>query len=365
MLMFFCPTQVYLAPHALQHNTAVLGGLGKRCLVVTGKTSAAASGVLADLAEILPGLGIAYEIYDSVEPNPSILTCSEGGQRAKAFDADFIIGAGGGSALDAAKAVAAYATNDVEPMGIYDPLPVSPLPVVAIPTTAATGSEVNGYAILTVPELGAKRTYSSPKAFPVAAFLDPRYTASLPADLAIATALDAFCHCAESFFSPRATALTKALGVKGADLVWRGLLATEAGDGSEAVRTDLLTGAMLGGICIAHAGTGYPHPMGYNLMLYHGLSHGTACAVFESGYLRRQAAASPEQYGDFLRGARLTDDILDKLAAFAGPLPRLTAEEIDRYADLLVGVKNFANSLAPIAADAEAIAGLYREVFAH
>ena len=360
MTWFYCPTQVYLESHALKNNAAALGALGKRCLVVTGKTSAAASGVLDDLADVLPSLGVEYEVFGEIEPNPSIHVCCEGGRRARALGAEYIIGAGGGSALDAAKAIAAYAANDMDAMAIYDSPPFPPLPVAAIPTTAGTGSEVNGYAILTIPEMGVKRTYSSPRAFPVAAFLDPRYTASLSHHLTVSTALDAFCHCAESYFSPRSTQLTRALGVKGADLVWRGLLAVEAKETGESIRTDLLTGAMLGGICIAHAGTGYPHPAGYNLTLYKGIPHGVACAFFEGEYLRRQEAASKELFNDFLRLAALPSDIPEKLTALAGPAPRLTAEEIERYTNLIVGVKNFANSIGAVAADAASIAGLYR-----
>jgi alcohol dehydrogenase class IV len=362
MPWFFCPTQVCLEPYALKNNAAALIGQGKRCLVVTGKTSAAASGVLDDLAAVLPSLGIDYEVFNEVEPNPSVHACHEGGRRARTFGAEFIIGAGGGSAIDAAKSIAAFAVNDMEPMALFGAPPNPPLPVAAIPTTAGTGSEVNGYAVLTIPEMGIKRTYSSPGAFPVAAFLDPRYTASLPYAQTVSTALDAFCHCAESYFSPKSTALTRALSVKGANLTWRGILSAQANDTSESVRTDLLTGAMLGGICIAHTGTGYPHPMGYNLMLYQDMPHGMACAVFEGGYLRRQAAASHELFDDFLRLAGLPEDLPDKLTAFAGPMPRLTTEEITRYANLIAGVKNFANSIGAVNADTASIIELYKEI---
>ena len=362
MYWFFCPTQVFLEPHALKNNAESLRGRGKRCLVVTGKTSAAAAGVLDDLAAVLPSLGIDYEVLDEIEPNPSVHACREGGRRARAFGAEFIIGAGGGSAIDAAKAVAAFAVNDIDPMALFAAPPNQPLPVAAIPTTAGTGSEVNGYAILTIPEMGVKRTYSSPDAFPVAAFLDPRYTASLPYAQTVSTALDAFCHCVESYFSPKSTQLTRALGVRGANLTWRGLLSAQAKDTGETVRTDLLTGAMLGGICIAHAGTGYPHPMGYNLMLSYGIPHGVACAIFEGGYLRRQAAASSELFDDFMRLADLPEDLPDKLTAFAGPPPRLTDEEISHYANLIAGVKNFANSIGAVNADTASIIELYKEI---
>lgn len=364
MSVFFCPTQAYLEPFALTNNAEALRALGKRCLIVTGKTSAAASGAMDDLSEVLSSIDVAYDVYDEIEPNPSIHTCHNGGQRAKDFGAEYIFGIGGGSALDAAKAIAAYAANEMEPMGIYQAPASRPLSVAAIPTTAGTGSEVNGYAILTIPELGVKRTYSSPAAFPAVAFLDPRYTVSLPYSLMVSTALDAFCHCSESYFSPKATHLTRALSVKGVDLIWCGLMELEARDLAESVRLDLLTGAMLGGMCIAHTGTGYPHPMGYNLSLYHGLPHGTACALFEGGYLHRQTAAAPDLFGSFAYLANLpdVDSIAEILEAFAGKAPVLTDEEIERYAGLIVDAKNFSNSISPVPNDVSVLSELYRSL---
>ena len=366
MAWFFCPTQIFMEQNALKNNAAVLSGLGRRCLVVTGKRSAAASGVLGDLAEVLPPLGIEYEIFDKIEPNPSIHTCREGGRRARALGADFILGVGGGSPLDAAKAVAAFAANDAafeaagdDDTALFDPLPNAPLPVAAIPTTAGTGSEANLFSVLTLPETGVKRTFKTPASYPVVAFVDPRYTLSLPYDQTVSTALDAFCHCAESYYSPKATALTRALCAEGAGRLWRGLLAAEGDDLGLANRESLMLGSTLGGICIGQTGTGFPHPMGYNLTLSHGVPHGAACAVFEGEFLRQQMMAAPEL--DFLGAAGLPDEALDKIPAMAGVIPRLTDAQIERYVALVLDAANFANSVAPLT-DPAAIAAVYRKL---
>jgi hypothetical protein len=120
---------------------------------------------------------------------------------------------------------------------------------------------------------------------------------------------------------------------------------------------------MLGGLCIAHTGTGYPHSMGYNLTLYNGIPHGAACAVFEGGYLRKQAAASQGLYDDFMRLAGLPDSLPGKLSGLAGPKPDLSEGDIARYAGLITGLKNFTNSVCPVGDDAASIAALYKEVF--
>jgi alcohol dehydrogenase class IV len=248
-------------------------------------------------------------------------------------------------------------------MSLYDQPQNPPLPLAAIPTTAGTGSEVNAYAVLTIPELGVKRTYSSPLSFPTVAFLDPRYTASLPHTQTVSTALDAFCHCAESYFSPKSTALTRALCVKGADMLWRGLCAATETNPDEQTRETLLTGAMLGGLVIAHTGTGYPHPMGYNLTLSLGIPHGAACAFFEEGYLRLQASSHPALYGDFVGLAGLPGDFAATLTTLAGPAPKLRAQDIGTYAALIAGAGNFANAVCAVPNDAESIAKLYEETF--
>jgi len=356
MYWYFCPTQVFFGQGALVDNAVMLSGLGKRCLIVCGRASAKASGALQDLTGALDKLGIGYSIFDEVEQNPKIETCHKGGRAARAFGAEFIIGVGGGSPLDAAKGIAAFAANDIEPMALFDPLPNAPLPLAAIPTTAGTGSEVNNISVLTIPvgPQGSKKTYKCAASFPVLAFNDPRYTLSLPLDLTVSTALDAFCHCAESYFSPKATPLTRALCCEGAKLVWGGLVKAVTGQLTVEVRQDLLCGSALGGIAIGHTGTGFPHPLGYNLSLSDGIPHGAACAVFEAEYLSRQRAAVPELAQTFYQTAELPDDVGELVTALAKRyynMPLLDDAAAARYAELIVGSVSLVNSPDPMAAE--------------
>jgi alcohol dehydrogenase class IV len=351
MPWFFCPTQAFYGQDTLLENAVMLSGLGKRCLVVCGRASAKASGALGDLTEALARYGIQHAVFDEVEPNPKVETCHKGGRVAREFGAEFIIGIGGGSPLDAAKGVAAFAANDIDAMSLFGALPNPPLPLIAIPTTAGTGSEVNNISVLTIPigPQGSKKTYRSPASFPVLAFVDPRYTLSLPLDLTVSTALDAFCHCAESYFSPLATNVTRALCCEGAKLVWQGLVKAVMGDLSMEVRQDLLCGSTLAGISIGHTGTGFPHPLGYNLSLTDGIPHGAACAIFEGEYLQRQAAAAPELSQVFYRTADLPADVGERIPALARKfyaMPTLDDETIAQYTELILGVGNYVNSIA-------------------
>ena len=355
MPWFFCPTQVFFGQGALLDNAVMLSGLGKRCLIVCGRASAKASGALQDMTGALDRYGILYKIFDEVEPNPKVETCHKGGQTARAFDAEFIVGIGGGSPLDAAKGVAAFAANDVEPMALFDPLENPPLPLVVVPTTAGTGSEVNNISVLTIPvgPQGSKKTYKSPMSCPVLAFADPRYTLSLPLDMTVSTALDAFCHCAESYFSPKATPLTRALCCQGAKLVWGGLVKAVTGHLTVEVRQDLLCGSTLGGIAIGHTGTGFPHPMGYNLSLSDGIPHGAACAVFEAEYLTRQRVAAPELAQTFYQTAELPGDVGELVTALAKrfyAMPSPTEETLMQYAGLIADSASLTNSPDPLMA---------------
>jgi alcohol dehydrogenase class IV len=356
MPWFFCPTQVFFGQDALIDHAVMLSGLGKRCLIVTGRASAAASGALGDLTGALDRLGIRHTVFSEVEQNPKVETCHKGGQLARAFGAEFIVGIGGGSPLDAAKGIAAFAANDIAPMALYEPLPNPPLPLAAIPTTAGTGSEANNISVLTVPigPQGSKKTYRSPVSFPVLAFADPRYTASLPLALTVSTALDAFCHCAESYFSPLATHLTRALCCEGAKLVWQGLVKAVIGELTLEVRGDLLCGSTLAGIAIGHTGTGFPHPLGYNLSLTDGIPHGAACAVFEGEYLMRQQAAAPDLYQTFFQTAELPDDagaLIPALAKRFYTMPELNDAAVRQYTELVSGAGNYVNSLGTMAVD--------------
>ena len=138
--------------------------LGRHAAVVCGKHSAQASGALGDVTRALSSLGIACDILDGALPNPPLSSAYDIGLRAAALGADFIIGIGGGSAMDSAKAVAAFAANPtIAPEELYIPekLQNPPLPIVLIPTTAGTGSEANPYSVLTLPDGRHKKTYSS------------------------------------------------------------------------------------------------------------------------------------------------------------------------------------------------------------
>lgn len=208
---FFMPTRIIYGAGSIKAEAESLV-LGKKALIVTGRKSAKASGALDD---VLAALSTDYVIFDQVENNPRVDTTVRGGKLARDSGCDFVIAIGGGSPLDAAKAIAVLAVNDVEPLTLYtDGWSNKALPIAAVPTTAGTGSEVTQYAVLTIDEEETKKGLRGPDLFPTKAFLDPKYTQSLPLDVTVDTAVDALSHLVEGYLSNRASPMSCSRGVK-------------------------------------------------------------------------------------------------------------------------------------------------------
>lgn len=321
---FNMPVRLITGENCVEKNRGLFA-LGKKCLIVTGKNSAKASGALDDVASALGCAGTDYLVFDKVGENPLLSVCAEGGHTAALYEANFIVGIGGGSPLDAAKAIAAFATNDgIVPEELFDVHKLKPsLPLIGLPITAGTGSEVNPYSILTLDGEGKKKTFNSPYSYFKYAFVDPKYTYSLNAGYTVSTALDAFCHCLESYMSPKATDASRMFAVYGAKKIWDVLTdGSHAGGCTPEQREALSYAATAGGIAINATGTGFPHPLGYNLTLDRGVPHGRACAAF-TGLFIEYNMRTPE-------GKTLLEAFSDAV----GVRPGRIAEVIPQLADV-------------------------------
>lgn len=271
--------------------------LGKKCLIICGGRSARLCGALADVRDALAAEKIAFSEFDKVEQNPSVETCFAAGELAREMKADFIIGIGGGSPLDAAKAAAYFATNKHLTVDtLYDgECREEPLPVVAIPTTAGTGSEVTQYSVLTYHKIQNKKTLKTPKIFPRAALLDAEYTVTLPPSVTNATAVDALCHAVESYLSKGATVVSDAVAEKAIYYMGRGIRALAEGRLDSVLRERLLYGSMLAGMAISVTGTCFVHSFGYPFTYFEGLSHGEANACFLPDFVELSEKVAEEK----------------------------------------------------------------------
>lgn len=343
------PTEVRHGVGVVQAEKEKLAALGQRALLVTGARSAQASGALGDVTASLETLGIAYAHFDQVEPNPSLANVEAGGALAREFGPQFIIAIGGGSPLDAAKAIAVLATNSITAAQLYDgDFTHEPLPIVAIPTTAGTGSEVTPYSVLTLPDQETKKGFGQPSLFPKVAFLDPTYCASLPFAITVDTAVDALSHLVEGYVSVRANAASDMLAEAGMRLWGSCLPALQVGDtaiGLE-IRDQLLVASALGGMTISHTGTAYVHSLGYPLTFYHDIPHGQANGLLLPGFLRHGETVVPERVAKILDCLQLpsTQALGATLASLFPNRIQLSPEQLDAYVDKTLPTKNVAHS---------------------
>ena len=282
------PVRVCTGEHSVEKNTALFSRCGSRCLIITGKHSAVKSGALDDVVNALNHEGIPHRVFDGISQNPSVASCIRAGTEARDFGADFVIGIGGGSALDAAKAAAVFAANPgLDEDGFYAKnWAENPLPILLVGTTSGTGSEVTKVSVLTDSK-GRKHSIHDDRLFAAAAFGDPRYTLALPRAVTLSTGIDVLSHCAESWFSRKADDISRAFSIRGIQLLFDPLLAAASGDElSLSQRGQLYDASILGGLAICDTGTCFPHNVGYYLTESYGIPHGFASAVFLPDLLR-------------------------------------------------------------------------------
>ena len=307
-MRFYVPTDIYVEKDCVKNHAKELLAVGKRALIVTGHSSAKANGSLNDVTEVLNAGGVAYQIFDEVEENPSTDTVGKGAKIAREFGAEFIIGIGGGSAIDAAKAMALLIVNPGLNADDLHKTPSHPLdhaPVVAVPTTCGTGSEATPVAIITNHKINLKKSIPH-RIFPVLALVDGKYLASAKKQLIVNTAVDALAHMVESILNVHSNMLNRMCPEYGLKL-WgeckEALLASEndatKNDSGNAAPIDtqdaapidaslyekLMYTSTIAGMSIAMTSTAVPHGMSYDLTLSKGTPHGPAVGYFLAAYV--------------------------------------------------------------------------------
>ena len=290
-MVWHMPTKVFSERACVKNHARELGALGRKAMIVTGRSSAKKCGALEDVQAALESQNVEYVLFDRVEENPSIETVMTARELAIAEKVDFFIGIGGGSPMDAAKAIALMSANPNEDEGVlYTPKTLEHLPVVCVPTTCGTGSEVTPYAILTRHALRTKKSISH-KIYPALALLDAEYLKSMPRKGIVSTAVDALAHLLESWLNANANDLNRLSTREGLRL-WGQFKDRLAED---CLREEdyalMLHASMAAGISITHTGTSIPHAMSYPVTYELGVPHGAAVGMFLGGF----AESYPDQ----------------------------------------------------------------------
>lgn len=281
---FATARQIRFGPGALrQVDWAAVGEQGANVLVVTGANAGRAEPLLA----LLRARSMTYTLF-SVPGEPELVTVERGVALARAAGATQVISFGGGSVIDAGKAMAAMLTNPgelldyVEVIGRGQSLRATSAPFIAIPTTAGTGAEVTRNAVLAAPAQQVKVSLRSPLLLPALAVVDPDLARGLPPELTATTGLDALTQLIEPFLCRRANPLTDGYCQTGLPLAARSLRrAVDQGDDA-AAREDMALASLLGGLALANAGLGAVHGLAAPLGGQFPAPHGAVCAALLS-----------------------------------------------------------------------------------
>jgi alcohol dehydrogenase class IV len=277
---FATATRIVFGAGSLQEIGAIARSFGCRALLVTGSQPERA----ARLATLLNQAGVEAFPF-AVSKEPEIGTVEDGVRHARANQCDLVISFGGGSVIDAGKAIAAMLTNPgpvldyLEVVGRNQPLSISPAPFIALPTTAGTGTEVTRNAVLASLAHQVKVSLRSPLMLPRVALVDPRLTLDLPPAITAASGLDALTQLIEPYLSCRANPMTDALCVEGMQRAARSLRrVVEAGHDLEA-REDMALASLWSGMALANAGLGAVHGFAGPIGGKFPAPHGAVCAA--------------------------------------------------------------------------------------
>lgn len=295
---YFMPTRVEWG-RELSRNTGEMAKpyVTKGLLIVTDKGVRQAN-LLDSIERSLKDSQIRYEIYDDVEPNPSAETIHKGVELLQERDCDAVLAVGGGSSIDTAKGIAAMALNPgniLDYEGV-DKLLQPSLPLIAIPTTAGTGSEVTASTIVTNKQTLFKTAVISPYLFPKLAILDPALTLKLPAEITAATGMDALTHAIESYISKAANPVSQAFALHAIQIIGQHLpKAYFVGTDVES-REQMLVASMMAGAAFAQSRLGNVHAISHTFGGVFNIAHGIANATLLPFVMKFNLPACPEKF---------------------------------------------------------------------
>ncbi len=292
---FRCAPVVHFGPGAVARLGDELARLGAEKAIVVTDPGVAKVGLVE---RVLKGVSAQVAVYDQVQPEPPYTLAAHVRDFAHAQGAQALIGLGGGSSMDVAKMAAALLTNpgDVPDYWGVDRVPKPGLPVIAIPTTAGTSSEISPAAVFVDPESQTKKGVNCSLLLPMVAILDPELTLGLPPALTASTGLDALTHAIEAYTSPRASLITEGTAERGMALIGRHLRAAYARGEDLEARTGMFAGCLFAGMALAEVNVGAVHALAQALGGRFPVGHGLANALFLPYVMAYNRIACREKY---------------------------------------------------------------------
>ncbi|MCR5748552.1 MAG: iron-containing alcohol dehydrogenase [Lachnospiraceae bacterium] len=347
---------------------------GKKVMVVTGRSSAKKSGLLDRVEAALKKESIETVLFDKVSQNPLTTTAIEGAEAAKANNCDAVVAIGGGSIMDCAKAIAFLAVNDGDINEYIFNIRSSDkaLPLILIPTTCGTGSEGNGFAVLTNPDTGDKKSLRCSSIVAKVSIIDPECMMTMPKQVLASVGFDALCHCMEAFTSNTAQPFTDALSSYGITRIVDSLPVLYKEDSASFGLWEKLTVAStIGGMVINTAGVTLAHGMEHPASGLKNIVHGQGLAALTPAVtevIYKGKALDKFEYISKALGGKSSQDCADRLRLFLESIDLslslkdlgITAEDIPWMTEncMKVSAGNLANT--PIDIKAEDISNIYK-----
>ncbi len=270
-------------------------------------------GVTKKVLDVLDGVGLAYEVYSNIKPNPTIENVQTGVEAFKKSGADYIIAIGGGSSMDTAKGIGIIINNpefaDVVSLEGVAPTKHKAVTTFAVPTTAGTAAEVTINYVITDDAKHRKMVCVDPKDIPVVAFVDPEMMSTMPKGLTAATGMDALTHAIEGYITAGAWELSDMFHIKAIEIIARSL--RDAVNNTPEGREGMALGQYVAGMGFSNVGLGIVHSMAHPLGALYDTPHGVANAIILPTVMEYNAPATGEKYREIARamGVKGVDDM--------------------------------------------------------
>ena len=386
---YFLPVNIQFGWNKVDNVADFAAPYGKKALIVTGRTSAKKSGLYDRVVAKLDAAHIEHVLFDQVDANPLTTTALDGAALAKSESCDMVIAIGGGSIMDCAKGIAFMAVNkgDINDYIFNRKTSDNALPLIVIPTTCGTGSEGNGFGVLTNPETGDKKSLRCNAIVPKVSIVDPAVMGTMPPHVLASVGFDALCHNIEAYTSKTAQPFTDALAHYAVTLLAQYLVplykhVKATAEGKPAVLNEIqLTKAWesvtlastIGGMVINTAGVTLAHGMEHPASGLKDITHGVGLAVIEPVAVEYTWSANPDKFGALARIFNHGD------GSELGEALRLIVHDLDLTTNLtelgftkkdipwlvdnvyVVATGNIANTVAEISR--EDIEALYKKMF--
>lgn len=278
---YFLPVNIIFGSGKVKQAGEIASAYGKRALIVTGRSSAKKSGLYDKVKDSLRSAGMATVLFDKVSQNPLTTTAEEGAEFAKKNGCDVVVAIGGGSIMDCAKGIAFLAVNDgdINEYIFNKKKSDSALPLVLIPTTCGTGSEGNGFAVLTNPETGDKKSLRCSAIVAKASIVDPECMMTMPKKVLASVGFDALCHCIEAYTSKISQPFTDALSLYGISLIAENLVKVYEDPSYKEGWEKIALASTIGGMVINTAGVTLAHGMEHPASGLKNIVHGQGLAA--------------------------------------------------------------------------------------